>query len=241
MDKTIAPPPPAEPNLTPDSRTHAPSGRLSEFIFNTVVLLLIFGFACGSFLPLFNGTAPRSRVTAAAALAHGIHIGLMQYAVDHEGSFPTAEHDSNEALRQLVPRYVENEKPFYVAGSAWHEPTRQGNTVRGPDNVIGEGPDYPKALEKGENHWAYVSGLTNSSDSNIPVIADGLSDTPGTYSTDPAKRGGVWHGTRAIVCYADGSIRTESVDAGTLRILRHGHDLFGPERIPTDAKVLNPR
>ena len=77
------------------------------------------------------------------------------YANDHEGKFPTGTTHANEAYRQLFPEYLDVEKAFYVYGSAWHDAAPNHK----PDNDIGMPPDFSKALERGENHWAYVFGL----------------------------------------------------------------------------------
>jgi hypothetical protein len=137
----------------------------------------------------------------------------MTYAGDHEGVFPTTNSTSNEAYRKLIPDYIANEKPFWVPGSAWHN---QSPNKR-PDDDIGSPPDYAQALERGENHWAYVTGLTRA---DLPLIADGFSETIGVYSKDPSKKGGVWKGKKAIVVYVDGSVRWEPVDSKSLRVIK---------------------
>ena len=229
-----------DPPHDPARRVDRPVGRRERIVSILLVLTLLF-LLLDTLYPMFNGVSARAFITAASAQAHGVHIGLMQYASDHDGEFPIGEHDSNEALRQLIPRYVEDEKPFYVAGSAWHTAPQHGELGPGPDNLIGDPPDYPRALEEGENHWAYVSGLNNHSDERLPLLADGFSYIVGTYATHPSRRGGVWRGSKAIVTYADGSTRSEFIDPKTLRVLKNGRDLFDPASIPPGTKILNPR
>ncbi len=182
-----------------------------------LVVITIIAVLAGVAMPVFNGVQMKAKITAASAQTHGIHIGLMQYASDNDGTFPTAKGNSNDGLKKLVPRYVENEKPFFVAGSAWHKNSKDG---KGPDNDFGSPPGYEEALTSGENHWAYVTGLTNSSDSNLPLIADGFSESVGVYTNLQTKKGGVWKGTKAIVCYADGSIRSEEVEPTSYKVMK---------------------
>ena len=116
-------------------------------------------------------------------MARGIYLGLLNYAADHNGEFPTATTNSNEAYRKLIPEYLDNEKPFFVAGCAWHQPI----SGKVPED-IGEPPDYAKALERGENHWAYVSGLRDDSPAHLPIIADGFSEQIGVYARSRRER-----------------------------------------------------
>ena len=149
--------------------------------------------------------APRSEITTATWQASAIHKALMLYAQDHEGRFPPGRDGAIHAFRDLlIGGYLEDERPFYVKGSAWHDEAPN----KKPDNDIGTKPDWAPALERGENHWAFVSGLTTSSDPGLPLIADGFVEgEPGRYTDDPSKKGGRWKGTRAIVVSVDGSAR----------------------------------
>lgn len=131
-----------------------------------------------------------------------IHKALWLYANDHEGHFPTGTATANQAYRQLFPEYLTREDPFYVRGSAWHYAAPD----RKPDNEIGPPPDFPEVLKRGENHWAYISGLKTTSDSEYPLLADGFVEgQPGTYTHKRSKKGGRWAGKKAIIIYLDGS------------------------------------
>jgi hypothetical protein len=67
--------------------------------------------------------------------------------------------------------------PNHDLKSAWHA----ANGMK-PLEEIGSPPDYPQALERGENHWAYVTGLRNDSPAHLPIMADGFSETIGVYA-----------------------------------------------------------
>lgn len=152
-------------------------------------------------LPNLGGV---SKEAAATTQATNIHRALLLYANDHDGRFPEAMTHANDAFRHLFREYLSEENLFHVPGSAWHAATGG----RGPDNIIGLPPNwaYTEALKSGENHWAYVSGLRPTSDSRLPLIADGfVVGSPGTYTDDPSQKGGVWKGRFAIVVLVSGA------------------------------------
>ena len=179
-------------------------------------------------------------------IAKAIHL----YAQDHDGKFPEGLTSSNQAFRQLFPDYIEDEKLFFVPASAWHNaaPSRRS------DDNIGVKPDYAQCLEKGENHWAYVSGLSTSSPPHTPLIADGfIANQPGTYVGDPRKKGGrwadwSWRAHTPIVILAGGVAEFIKINKRTgYRVLweKPGSgqkvDIFTREGgLPENAQVLNP-
>jgi len=173
-----------------------------------LVVISIIAVLASVAIPAFTGAQMTAQINAASQNARGIFLGLSTYAVDQSGTYPVAENNSNEAFRQLMPNYIDNEKPFYVGASAWHQAAKGGK----PDEDIGNAPEYQQALERGENHWAYISGLNNTSTSSIPIIADGFTDTPGVYTNIPNQKGGRWKGTKAIMVYLDGQAKPEALD-----------------------------
>ena len=225
------PPTPAKKGLSTGCVVGIVLGALAVLAIPVIAVL------AGIAVPVIGGVQMRAKITAASAQAHAIHIGIMMYSSDHNGEFPTGDRDANEALRKLIPKYVEDERPFYVAGSAWHNAAPE----KKPDNDLGSPPTYAKALETGENHWAYVSGLTDKSPFDVPLLADGFSDEIGSYTHRPAEPGGVWRGKKAIVTFADGTVKSLAPTSGTLRVEVNGKDLFSPENLPKGTKVLNPK
>ena len=173
----------------------------------------------------------------------GIHKACILYANDHEGRFPTSEINASAAFRKLFPYSLDDERAFYVEGSAWHNEARD----KKPDGKIGLPPDFAQCLEKGENHWAYVSGLTTSSDSGLPLIADGFVEgEPGRYTSDPKQKGGVRKGKFAVMVFVSGAaIHKEVSPQSGYRVLRpklgREVDAFSREGgLPENARVLNP-
>jgi len=137
----------------------------------------------------------------ALSQAKGIALSLRLYAGDHDGRYPVSSvvasdgsyaglldgeaTDANASLRPLVPDYVPGEKLFWVAGSPW--------TPRLPDELVGPG----RTLADGENHWAYVPGLTLEDPDDYPLLADGFAvGRPGVYDKQSLRRKG-WKGGRA--------------------------------------------
>jgi hypothetical protein len=154
-------------------------------------------------------------MNAAIQQARVIYIRLLNYAGDHNGEFPTGINHSNEAYRKLFPEWLDNERSFFIEGCAWH----QSNGGKQPHD-IGEPPDYAKALERGENHWAYVSGLTQTSSASLPIIADGFTENVGTHTDNPTRKGGVWRGAKATVDFLDGSVKAEPLDPKTFKVIK---------------------
>ena len=208
---------------------------LTELVVGVIIIVTVLILL----VPAFESElCDRSARTEALAHAKQIHIAVAEHAIDHDGLFPTAEYDSNEAFRQLFNRRFESEMPFYVPGCAWHG-------GRKPDNVIGDPPDYAKALEPGENHWAYVTGLNNGSKGNLPLIADGFTADPGTYCNDPEELGGVWEGEAAIVIRVDGSGKLEKPSESDGRLSESRKDggsvdLFSEDYFRSAPEILNP-
>jgi hypothetical protein len=126
-------------------------------------LIVVLAVAGSSFLLFVTNelrglrVRPLNAITTATLKAGGINKALRLYAIDHEGRFPVGRDGATHAFRELIAGgYLTDESLFFVPGSAWHDEA----PLRRPDNDIGTKPDFAQALERGENHWAYVSGLT---------------------------------------------------------------------------------
>ncbi|HWB61496.1 MAG TPA: hypothetical protein VG733_18585, partial [Chthoniobacteraceae bacterium] len=166
-------------------------------------------------LPVFTSVKVKGNQTKALSNAKQIALALRLYASDNSGNFPaytlqngspttTTVSTANDAFAELFPTYLTDESIFATPGSAW-SPT-------GPDQQYDNAPDNTsgKTLEAGENTWAYVTGLNDSSNAAVPLIADGFTGNAGvtsshTYTVDPTQKGGVWKGKQAIVVHSDAS------------------------------------
>jgi prepilin-type N-terminal cleavage/methylation domain-containing protein len=180
-------------------------------LIELLVVMAIIAILVSIALPVFVGILERGQQTKDLSNAKQIGLGLKLYATDNDGKFPTnvSAQGSNTAFAQLIPTYIPTEKIFYLAKSAW--------TPKLPDEVF---TDSATTLAAGENNFAYVNDLTDTSNPNYPIIADGfVSGTPGTYTSDETAKGGVWKGKKAIVIRCDIS--------GAVEVCNTAYKVFG--------------
>jgi prepilin-type N-terminal cleavage/methylation domain-containing protein len=195
-------------------------------LIELLVVISIIAILAGAAMPVYQGVILNGKMASAMSKARQIGLALHMYAGD-TGSFPGTKNDygepivsSNDAFRSLIPGYLDTESIFVVPGS------KAGATA---DNKIGT---PSQILERGENHWAYVGGLSNSSNSAWPLIAD-HTDGSGHYTDKENTLGGTWKGTKTVVIHVDGSAATE-------RLLGAGSQRFVPRFDDRTANALNP-
>jgi competence protein ComGC len=185
----------------------------------------------------------RGKTKTAALTARGIHSLLVAWAQDHNGNFPAAPQSSNEAFRELFKAgLVDSEPSFAIPRDAWHKKSPSGNG-KGPDNLIGTAPDFPQALMPGECAFAYVSGLSDKSSPQLPILANGFSESLGVYSKDPSHKGGVFKGGTCAWVTVGGS--AQAVDLSPdFRVMdtKNGKktDVFSPEWGTKPDNIKNP-
>ncbi len=177
-------------------------------LIELLVVITIIGILAGIALPVYSSIQERGNQTKALSNAKQVGLALKIYAGDRGGAFPAAGQmyddgttpiptvtTSNIALKALIPQYVDAESVFYVPASRWTPTPPDENTS-----------DLANRLKTNENHWAYVTNLSETSKSRLPLLADGfVAGTPGTYTTDEAAKGGTWKGKKAIVIRVDQS------------------------------------
>lgn len=205
--------------------------KLAFTLIELLVVITIIAILAGIALPVFTSVQVKGAQTKGLSNAKQIGLALRLYASDNDGRYPsftlqngisstTTVTDSNTAFAQLFPQYTQEEGIFYLPKSAW--------TPRPPDEVTDNPPqDTPsETLKAGENEWAYVIQLNDSSNPAVPLLADGFTDggaTDHTYTADQSAKGGVWKGVAAIVIRADssGSVTktTASGAGGTYKVL----------------------
>ncbi len=185
------------PSTNPELGRNQKGFTLLELLAS-MTIIAILGAAS---MPGIQAGIQTARQTQAAQHARGIGLALNSYAQDFDGIYPNRQllesedisvASSNDVFRQLIPDYIDNELVFAVSASAW------GQRADGK-------MDDDHALEPGENHFAYISGLLTTSRSYWPLIVDGTDGT-GFYGTQAGQKGGAWQGRKAIVVRVDGSV-----------------------------------
>jgi prepilin-type N-terminal cleavage/methylation domain-containing protein len=184
-------------------------------LIELLVVIAIIAILASIALPVFSSVQEKGKQTKDMSNGKQIALALKQFAIDNDGVFPnktyafgvayTAAVDvtngskSNEVFRWLLPTYLSNEDMFVVAGSAW-SPNPADNIV---DQTAGG-----SSLVAGENSYAYVSGLNDTSNPQFPLLGDagtGAAPSDNVFTNIKADKGGVWGGQKAIVIFVDGS------------------------------------
>lgn len=235
-----------------------PSRRSAFSLLELMFLLFVIAVLAGIALPVFSGVSVKGAQTKALSNAKQIGLALRLYASDNDGAYPsytlkngkptkTVVPDSNTAFAQLFPDYVQEENIFWLPKSAFCSPNP-------PDEITDNPPrDTPvDTLKKGENEWAYVVGLNDSSNPAVPLIASGFADPKQhTYTKDPSRPGGVFKGATAIVIRSDTSGAVMKVDQATMTVVgpnggTENGDIFTPENggngwLKPENFVVNPK
>ena len=229
-------------------------------LIELLVVISIIAILAGIALPVFGEVQVRGAQTKQLSNAKQIGTACKLFAMDNAGNFPrwtdmsvnpptppatTSLTDSNEVLSKLMPDYLSDETIF------WNPKSGGFCAKTPPDNKIGTTTGAGQggiALDKGENCWGYMAGLSESSNARWPLIADGTIEGGTAYSADEAKQGGVWKGKKSIVIRADLSGNTETLYSKNLTIKRDDDPKIDALKIDatagwlvTDSKWLNPK
>jgi prepilin-type N-terminal cleavage/methylation domain-containing protein len=194
-------------------------------LIELLVVIAIIAILASLALPAFNSVQERAKQTK--DLSNGKQVGLAcrLFASDHDGIFPNLNGwvdpnaaplaagnpgwSSNQVFASLIPTYDQQEKIFYLGGSAWSSLVPDENVVAAADR-----------LKAGENNFAYMWGLNDTANPSYPLIFDAPAvAATGAYVVNPAAVGGVWRGKKAIVIRCDNSGTVETVDPTTLTVL----------------------
>lgn len=149
-------------------------------------------------MPAMRTGLTNAQMARTTANARSIALGLRTWAADNGGAFPAEEDlegnpisSANDAFRTLVPYYIDSEKIFSLKRSA-----------RGKE-ADERKEDISEILEAGENHFAYIAGLSDTSQTSWPLVADGTNGS-GMYVTTMGEKGGAWEGRKAVVAFVGG-------------------------------------
>jgi prepilin-type N-terminal cleavage/methylation domain-containing protein len=227
-------------------------------LIELLVVITIIAILASIALPAFIGVQERAQQTKDLSNAKQIGLALKQFATDNNGSFPNypplaggdytlaagALANANQAFWWLFPTYLTSEDIFTVPGSKY-TPAPADNTLDTPGTTN-------ETLEANENSYAYISGLTDTSNASFPLLADGF--IPGSvpnYDTSKSNEGGVWAAKKAIVvfCDASGQIMKTNLIGANHTVKRPGHAYSIFDNTTADANdpwltasnlVLNP-
>ena len=194
--------------------------------FTLIELLVVIGIIAllaSIALPAFTQVQVKAAQTKALSNAKQIGLACRTFAVDNNGQYPTyvvstgstttnQVTDSNSAFDQLFPTYLTTVSLFFQAGDNVFSPGNQAP----PDPILSGANAVAQAdiLPTRTNHWAYVTGQTDTSNSAFPLIADGFASAGDhTYATTQTAQGGIWKGQKAIVVFCDDHAQVENVNS----------------------------
>jgi len=203
-----------------------------------VVITIIAMLAAGAYAG-YGALMPGIRAKQASSQATTIHKWLTAYALDNGGSFPEGE-SANVAYRELFTKDLgADEMQFYIPNDPYHK-SAPGQK---PDGDKGRAPEYAQALEQGENAFAYVSGLSNSDEGRLPIIANGFAGAAGTWAKSKTEKGGVFQGKYAVVCRVSGSSQAHELKDGVYEVKEKNGgaevNIFSSD-FDTPSTVVNP-
>jgi hypothetical protein len=166
-------------------------------------LLVIIGsglFLCEMLVIVWGVLRRHARVSDQLNIGRSLYMTLRSYAAETANSeqFPLYKvgrggellENSNGAFEVLLTRYMDEKRVLFNEESAWCK---------------GGVATNEKTVGPGECEWAYVRGLEVSSNGQWPLLANAFAPGRTTYVADPAEKGGVHRGKRAVVILAGGS------------------------------------
>jgi prepilin-type N-terminal cleavage/methylation domain-containing protein len=192
-------------------------------LIELLVVIAIIAILASIALPVFSSVQERGKQTKDLSNGKQIALALKQFALDNNGEFPNKKYGtaggnyqgstalaagdaSNDAFRWLLPVYVNSEDIFVIPGSAWC-PNGADNKL---DAVYGT---FVDTLKAGEVGYSYIAALSDTSNPQYPLVADGWDAAVAiSYNKDKTVKGGVWGGQRACVIFTDGSGKVMKCD-----------------------------
>jgi prepilin-type N-terminal cleavage/methylation domain-containing protein len=186
-------------------KKHKPSAFT---LIELLVVISIIAILAGIALPVFGEVQTRGAQTKALSNAKQVGMACKLFATDYNGNFPFyldpverrgEGQDANRVQQTLIPDYLPDKGVFRVDKSAYCK--RRASS----------GSDLAQTrLDPGDNEWAYVTGLSDTSNARFPLLADGFAPGSTNYVADEQQPGGVWKGKKAVVIRVDISGTVES-------------------------------
>ncbi|MCF6314389.1 MAG: type II secretion system GspH family protein [Verrucomicrobiales bacterium] len=176
-------------------------------LIELLVVITIIALLASMAMPAFNGIQTTAKITKDVNNCKQIVLSCRTFAADWDGVFPSFDPNANnggggggnagfststEAFNVLIPEYMDTELIFWT-------PSQNPQKLRPP---IEDG-----ILNQNENSFLYVMGLTDTSFSRSPLIANGEMTGPGAY--------GEFHPwlavKKAVVGYVGGQVVVEKL------------------------------
>jgi len=140
-------------------------------LIELLVVITIIALLASMAMPAFKGIQRSAKITKDVNNVRQIVLACRTFASDWDGSYPFDVEGggarfttSTEAFNVLIPDYIDTEIIFWTPGN--------------PEKPLQ--PEEDEVLDQDENCFIFVAGLTDTSFSRSPLIADEM-DGPGTY------------------------------------------------------------
>tara|TARA_B100001094_G_scaffold326368_1_gene382378 strand:+ start:555 stop:1205 length:651 start_codon:yes stop_codon:yes gene_type:complete len=173
-------------------------------LIELLVVITIIAILASVSVPVFSSIQQKAKVNKSMQQVSGIYKGV--YALYGEDGFLPSGDNANDILAEVAVE-MDSEKPFYVAGCAWHG---NGQTKTGGDNFHERSTPQGIALEPGANHYAV--NKDSRFEPRYPMLASGFSSTVGQYAQAKADLGGIWEGKTAVIIYGTGDAEIVKLD-----------------------------
>ena len=201
-------------------------------LIELLIVIAIIGILASVATPAYNGIRQSGMRTKDVNNIRQILLGCRVFSSDWEGLYPSFDpkddeggefSTSYEAFNVLIPDYIDTEAVFWLQ-------TKDPERMRAPQED-GE-------LEANECVYGYVTGQTDSSYSNSPLVFDGLMDGPGVM--------GEYHPwlnkKKAVVGYCDGHVEqnqltTSQPGATVMSRDRRVENIFEERTVDEDGKM----
>lgn len=187
-------------------------------LIELLVVITIIALLASMAMPAFKGIQRSAKITKDVNNVRQIVLACRTFASDWDGLYPfnieasgedSQFSTSTEAFNMLIPDYIDTELIFWTPS-------------QNPDKLTA--PEEDEELEEHENSFVYVSGLTDTSFSRSPLIADEMTG-PGEY--------GEFHpwleAKTAVVGYVGGHVNREVLTS----------DEPGANVMTKDKKMMN--
>ena len=202
-----------------------PTQQSAFTLIELLVVISIIAILAGIALPVFGNVKTRGDQTKALSNAKQIGLACKVYAVDNNGNFPnytdvaaktpaTSSSTSNQILQTLLPDYLPEKSIFAIGKSKY---------CKNAGTAAATNADSINKLGPAECEWAYVAGLTDTSYSKWPLLADGFFSGT-SYSTVETEYGGVWQAKKAIVIRCDLSGAVETLKKSDKTVKRNAEE-----------------